>query len=44
MWLKIILSKSKNAVATLVFIVLTLANIIPYVDCLYEDQVGKFDW
>lgn len=41
MWQRI---QTKDVVVSLALILITIFNFIPVGHCLFEDQVGKFDW
>lgn len=44
MWQKIRLVRSRDVFVSFTLILLTIINLVPSGECLYEDQVGKFDW
>lgn len=44
MWQKIQLARAKDISISFTLILFTFGNLLPLANCLYEDQVGKFDW
>lgn len=44
MWHTIRLAKAKDIFISISITFLTIVSLIPVSECLYEDQVGKFDW
>lgn len=33
-----------TSISISIFVILSISSIIPHAHCLYEDQIGKFDW
>ncbi|XP_031634273.1 ER membrane protein complex subunit 1 isoform X2 [Contarinia nasturtii] len=44
MWQKMQLKRSKDIYLSFALILFTIFNVLSLGECLYEDQVGKFDW
>lgn len=44
MWQKIQLARAKDISISFTLIAFIILSVVSLGDCLYEDQVGKFDW
>lgn len=33
-----------KSISLSIFLIFTLSSVIQQSECLYEDQIGKFDW
>lgn len=44
MWQKVQPNKRRDIFVSIALLLFTFTNLVRQVECLYEDQVGKFDW